>query len=136
MAVKVRPSDEIVQENIKKWNIPQPDKEYTVLIHCTTYNHGQYIEDALKGFVMQKTNFPFCAIIIDDCSTDNNAEIIKSYAEKYPDIIKPILLGENHMQHGLLRDPEGNAGRLSAHASCGGRVLYVLRPGYDQFLRL
>ena len=105
MAERIRPSDKVVQENIKKWGIPQPDRDYTVLIHCTTYNHGKYIKDALEGFVMQKCSYSFCAIIIDDCSTDNNAEIIREYAEKYPDIIKPILLGENHMQRGILRDP-------------------------------
>ena len=54
---------------------------------------------------MQKTNFPFCAIIIDDASTDNTPEIIKEFAHKYPEIIKPILLQENHMQHGKKRDP-------------------------------
>lgn len=105
MADRIRPSDEVVQANIKKWGIPQPERGYTVIIHCTTYNHGKYIKDALEGFVMQKCSFPFCAIIIDDCSTDNNAEIIREYAEKFPDIIKPILLGENHMQRGILRDP-------------------------------
>ena len=105
MGNRIRPSDEVVQANMKRWNIPQPEQEYTVLIHCTVYNHGQYIEDALKGFVMQKCSYSFCAIIIDDCSTDNAPDIIRGYAEKYPDVIKPILLGENHMQHGIPRDP-------------------------------
>ena len=105
MGNRIRPSDDVVQNNIKKWNIPQPDREYTVVIHCTTYNHGKYIKDALEGFVNQKCTYSFCAIIIDDCSTDNAPEIIRDYADKYPDIIKPILLGENHMQHGILRDP-------------------------------
>lgn len=105
MAERIMPSNEVVQVNIKKWKIPQPDREYTVLIHCSTYNHGKYIKDALEGFVMQKCSFPFCAIVIDDGSTDNNAEIIREYTEKYPDIIKPILLEENHMQRGILRDP-------------------------------
>lgn len=98
-------SPEIINKNIKEWNIPMPDRKYKVVIHCSTYNHGKYIEDALKGFVMQKTNFPFCAIIIDDASTDNNVEIIRKYAEQYPDIIKPICLGYNHMRHGLSRNP-------------------------------
>lgn len=122
MAGRIRPSDEVVQANIKKWGIPQPDKEYTVLIHCTTYNHGKYIKDALEGFVMQKCSYSFCAIIIDDCSTDNNAEIIREYAEKYPDIIKPLLLGENHMQRGILRDPYFEKWHQSAKyiAQCEG----------------
>lgn len=94
-----------IEDNFKKWNIPRPQQDYMVVIHCSTYNHGKYIEDALKGFVMQQTNFPFCAIVIDDGSTDNAPEIIRRYAELYPENIKPILLGENHMQHGKSRDP-------------------------------
>ncbi len=94
-----------IQENIKKWNIPMPQQDYMVVIQCSTYNHEAYIEDAMKGFVMQITNFPFCALVTDDCSTDGTAEIIKRFAAKYPDIIIPILLGENHMQHKISRDP-------------------------------
>lgn len=62
-----------------------------VYIHCCTYNQVNYIRSALDGFVMQKTNFPFEAHINDDASTDGTQEIIKEYAAKYPDIIKPHL---------------------------------------------
>jgi glycosyltransferase involved in cell wall biosynthesis len=51
---------------------------------------------------MQKTNFKFEAIVHDDCSTDNSASIIKEYAEKYPDIIKPIYEEENQYSKGAL----------------------------------
>jgi glycosyltransferase involved in cell wall biosynthesis len=44
---------------------------------------------------MQKTNFPFVAIVHDDASTDASAAIIREYEEKYPDIIKPIYEQEN-----------------------------------------
>ena len=44
---------------------------------------------------MQKTNFRFEAIVHDDASTDGTAAIIREYAEKYPDIIKPIFETEN-----------------------------------------
>ncbi len=66
-----------------------------IVIRCVTYNHEPYIRDALEGFVMQKTNFPFVAIVHDDASTDGTAAIIREYAEKYPDIIKPIYETEN-----------------------------------------
>lgn len=66
-----------------------------VTIRCLVYNHEPYIRQCLEGFVMQKTNFPFEAIVHDDASTDGSAAIIKEYAEKYPDIIKPILETEN-----------------------------------------
>lgn len=64
-------------------------------IKCTTYNHELYVCQCLDGFIMQKTNFPFIAIVHDDASTDNTADIIRKYAEKYPHIIKPIYENEN-----------------------------------------
>lgn len=72
-------------------------KQHSVLvcIRCITYNHEKYIRDALEGFVMQKTDFRFEAIVHDDASTDGTAAIVKEYAEKYPDIIKPIFETEN-----------------------------------------
>ena len=66
-----------------------------VSIQCFTYNHEPYIRQCLEGFVMQKTNFRFEAIVHDDASTDGTATIIREYAEKYPDIIKPIFETEN-----------------------------------------
>lgn len=66
-----------------------------VAIHCLVYNHEPYIRDCLEGFVMQKTNFRFVAIVHDDVSTDGSAAIIREYAEKYPDIFMPIFETEN-----------------------------------------
>lgn len=66
-----------------------------VTIRCTTYNHEPYVRQCLEGFVMQKTTFPFEAVVHDDASTDGTAAIIREYAEKYPDIIKPIYETEN-----------------------------------------
>lgn len=71
------------------------NKQPLLAIKCLAYNHEKYIEDCLSGFVMQKTNFPFIAIVHDDASTDKTPEIIKKYADIYPDIIKPILEIEN-----------------------------------------
>ncbi len=50
-----------------------------------TYNHGRYVEQALKGMVEQKTDFDYEILCVDDCSTDDTQDIIRSYAEKYPD---------------------------------------------------
>ena len=70
-------------------------KDLIVTIRCLAYNHEPYIRQCLEGFVMQKTNFRFEAIVHDDASTDGTAAIIREYAEKYPDIIKPIFETEN-----------------------------------------
>ena len=69
-----------------------------VAIHCLVYNHEQYLRDCLNGFLMQRTNFRFVAIVHDDCSTDSSAVIIREYAEKYPDIFCPIYEKEKQYQ--------------------------------------
>ncbi len=71
------------------------EKDIKLSIVCTAYNHEKYIRSALDGFVMQKTNFAFEAIVHDDASTDGTADIIREYAKKYPDIIVPIIQTEN-----------------------------------------
>lgn len=85
-----------------------------VSIRCIAYNHEKYIRDALEGFVMQKTNFRFEAIVHDDASTDGTAAIIREYAEKYPDIIKPIYETENqYSKH------DGSLRRIMTEACVG-----------------
>ena len=71
------------------------EKNCMVSIWCTCYNHAEYVAQTLDSFLMQETNFPFEIIVSDDASTDGSADIIRSYAEKYPDIIRPVLLDEN-----------------------------------------
>ena len=66
-----------------------------VSVLCLAYNHGPYIREALEGFVSQRTNFPFEVWINDDVSTDDTAAVIREYAEKFPEIIKPVFQTEN-----------------------------------------
>ena len=77
------------------------NKEIIVSICCATYNHQKYIRDAIEGFLMQKTTFPFEILIHDDASTDGTADIIREYEAKYPDIIKPIYQRENQYSKGI-----------------------------------
>ena len=72
-----------------------PTGDPLVSIRCLVYNHEPFLRQCLDGFVMQKTTFPFEAIVHDDASTDGSAAIIREYAEKYPHIIKPIYETEN-----------------------------------------
>lgn len=75
-----------------------------VAIRCLAYNHEKTIRQCLEGFVMQKTDFPFVAIVHDDASTDGTADIIREFEEKYPDIIKPIYETENqYSKQGALK---------------------------------
>lgn len=77
-----------------------PTGDPLVSIRCQVYNHEPFLRQCLDGFVMQQTTFPFEAIVHDDASTDGSAAIIREYAEKYPDIIKPIYETENQYSKG------------------------------------
>ena len=69
--------------------------DYKVTVCCITFNQKEFIARALNGFVMQKTDFPFQVLVGDDASTDGTTEIVREYAEKYPDIIKPVFHEKN-----------------------------------------
>lgn len=98
-----------------------------VTIRCITYNHEPYIRQCLEGFVMQKTNFLFEAIVHDDASTDGTAAIIREYAEKYPDIIKPIYETENQYskRDGSLRRIMDSHTRGKYVAMCEGDDYWI-----------
>ncbi len=74
-----------------------------VTVWCLTYNQKDFINDALNGFVMQKTTFPFEVVVHDDASTDGTTDIIMEYAECYPEIIKPMVEKKNQWQKGGLK---------------------------------
>lgn len=86
------------QEIMRNWKYMDPP---LVSVCCITYNHEPYIRDAIEGFLMQETDFPFEVIIHDDASTDKTAEIVREYAEQYPQIIKPIFQTENQYSKGV-----------------------------------
>lgn len=66
-----------------------------VSVCCITYNHENYIAQALEGFLMQETNFKFEILIGEDSSTDRTKAIIQNYCDRYPGMITMISHGTN-----------------------------------------
>jgi glycosyltransferase involved in cell wall biosynthesis len=60
-----------------------------------TYNHKDYIVQAIEGVLIQKVNFKFELLIADDYSTDGTREILLAYKKKYPLLITLILHEKN-----------------------------------------
>ncbi len=60
--------------------------KYMVRVSCITYNHAPYIEEAMNGFCMQETTFPFVCVIVDDASIDGEQEVIKKYLQEHFDL--------------------------------------------------
>lgn len=89
-----------------------------VSVLCTTFNQEVYIEDALRGFLMQKTDFPFEIVIHDDASIDGTVDILKAYAQRYPQLIKLVLQKENQYSQGRKIGPIAAKYAVGKYLAC------------------
>jgi len=71
----------------------QQDIDISIIV--LSYYHEKYIAQALDGILNQETDLRYEVLVGDDASGDRTPEIIREYAERYPDIIKPVLRQEN-----------------------------------------
>jgi len=67
------------------------NKNIVVAVWMSTYNHKDFIAQAIDSVLMQQTNFSYKLFIGEDCSTDNTRSICIDYSNKYPDKIELIL---------------------------------------------
>lgn len=102
---------------------PYLNKDIEVSILCITYNHAAFIEQSLSSFIDQKTNFRFEIVIGEDCSSDNTLNLIRTWADRYPHVIKLISGGPNLGAH-LNFD--------RTYAACTGRYI-ALCEGDDRW---
>lgn len=67
-----------------------------VSVCVITYNQEKYLHRCLQSIVDQETDFEFEVIVGDDCSTDGTPMILREFAARYPELIKPIY-NENNL---------------------------------------
>ncbi|WP_029232350.1 glycosyltransferase [Butyrivibrio sp. VCB2006] len=71
------------------------NKEIDVSVYMLTYYHEKYVRQAIESVLAQKTKYTYELVISDDYSQDGTRDILKEYAEKYPEIIRLNLNEEN-----------------------------------------
>ncbi len=54
-------------------------KLYKLSVRLITYNHSEFIEEALKGIDIQETDFDFEVVVGDDFSKDDTLLKIRNY---------------------------------------------------------
>jgi len=102
------------EEIIKTWKGSM--EEPLVSIICLAYNYEKFLPQAIEGVLMQKTSFPFELLIGVNPGSDNTPKIARSYAEKYPLIIKAVIREENIGAHRNFKDILSRAkGKYIAH---------------------
>ncbi len=79
-----------------------------------TYNHGEWLRECLQSIVDQVTDFDYEVIVGDDCSTDGTQAILRVFAERYPNIIRPIYQQKNS---------GGSQNYLDVHAAARGKYV-------------
>jgi len=66
-----------------------------VSVIILTYNHENYIAEALDSVLAQETDFDFEIVVGDDASADRTPQILSEYAERHPDVLRLILRKHN-----------------------------------------
>ena len=72
-----------------------------VSICAVCFQHAPYLRQALNGFLSQKCDFRVEILVHDDASTDGSGEILREYADRYPEIVKPLIQTENQYSRGI-----------------------------------
>lgn len=62
----------------------------TVSVCCITYNHAQFLIQAIESVLMQQTDFDVELVIGEDCSTDITRNIAQKYERQYPGRIRVL----------------------------------------------
>lgn len=95
-------------------------------IRCMTYNQSVYITDAMNGFCMQQTNFPFLAIVMDDASTDGEQVVIEDY------IKGNFLLSDNSCLKWETEEANWLFAQHCENSNCYFLVVFLKRNMYKQ----
>jgi glycosyltransferase involved in cell wall biosynthesis len=66
-----------------------------VSVCIITYRHANFIEKCLESIVNQMVNFDYEIILGEDYSQDETVQIVKRYADAYPNLIKAYVRQQN-----------------------------------------
>jgi glycosyltransferase involved in cell wall biosynthesis len=95
-----------------------------VSVQVLTYNHAEFVAQALDSVLSQKASFEWEIVVGDDCSTDGTREILKSYARNHPERIRLLLHPQGLGPH----EPHlaGNNNLLATYRASRGEYVALL----------
>lgn len=84
-----------------------------------TYNHEDYIVQALDSILMQKTKYTYEVLVGEDCSTDNTRQILQVYEKEHPGKFQIF-----YREHNMRNDRISNG--LDLKLRCKGKYIIAL----------
>ena len=95
-----------------------------VSVSIICFNQSQFIEQTLAAITSQETDFSYEIVVSDDASTDGTAEIIKTYQERFPELIR---LQVNESRLGMKANFLNNLDRCRGRfiALCDGDDVWI-----------
>jgi glycosyltransferase involved in cell wall biosynthesis len=66
-----------------------------VSVMLITYNHVKFIAQSIQSVLDQEVDFKVEINVIDDCSTDGTQNIVRDFARRYPEIVRPYINKKN-----------------------------------------
>ena len=105
-------------------NVPNQKQQPDVSVAMMTYFHEKYVAQAIESVLSQKTDYTYEIVVSDDGSTDGTRDILKKYAEKYPNIVK---IHFNSVNQGISKN------NFLTRSYCQGRYIATLS-GDDYWL--
>ena len=101
--------------------------KFKVTVSCMTYNQSKYITDAMNGFTMQQTSFPFVCTIVDDASTDGEQDVIRKYVEDNFDFSEGFVAFHKETDYAHITYAQHKTNK-----NCYFAVLYLKENHYSQ----
>ena len=105
----------------------EKEYKYMVSVRCFTFNQSKYILDALNGFVMQQTNFPYVVMVVDDASTDGEQEVIRKFVSEQFDTNDTSVAYEKETDYAHITYAQHKTNK-----NCYIAVLYLKENHYSQ----
>lgn len=100
--------------------------KFKVCVRCFTFNHSKYITNAMNGFVMQQTDFPYVCCIVDDASTDGEQEVIRKYVSDNFDLSEGSCHFERETDYAFITYAQHKTNK-----NCYFAVLYLKKNHYS-----
>ncbi len=94
-------------------------KPIMLSVFVPTYNHEEYIKQALDSIRMQETDYDYEVLVGDDCSTDSTRDILEKYEKTHPDFMTVF-----YREHNMFKEPVTNSQDLKYR--CRGKYVIAL----------